>query len=78
VCSPPPTIVNGSYTAPANFEYSALALYECFAGFKFIDGRNRKNLRCNEAGHWNETDVSCRCQSHLLIIVQNNKNIYLP
>jgi len=61
VCPAPPTIDNGVYTEPDNFEYSAMANYQCDPGFKFIDGRNRKNLRCNEIGKWNETDVSCRC-----------------
>ena len=75
VCSAPPSIGSGTYTAPANFEYSALAFYECFAGFKFLDGRTRKNLRCNEFGYWNETDVSCRCQ--LLILFFSEKNTHI-
>ena len=70
MCGAPPLIDNGTYTAPANFEYAALALYQCYAGFKFLDGRNRKNLRCNESGHWNETDVSCRCTRLLFIYLE--------
>jgi len=61
-CLAPPSIVNGTYTAPPDFKYSVLALYQCYSGFKFLDGRHRKNLRCNEFGSWNETDVSCRCE----------------
>ena len=60
VCPPPPDIENGTRVLSDLLNYTALVLYDCDAGFKFIDGRTEKNLFCDEYGDWNESDVSCR------------------
>ncbi|ELU16611.1 hypothetical protein CAPTEDRAFT_220964 [Capitella teleta] len=62
VCPDPALIENGTRTLPSPelYNYTALVLYDCDEGFKFIDGRTEKNIYCDELGAWNDTDVSCR------------------
>ena len=62
-CIAPPIITNGTVLPHSSpYFYLRMIHYTCQAEHRFIDGFITRNISCNEFGHWDEPDVSCRSE----------------
>ena len=70
-CDSPPSPVNGTQFPVTNTSqpYGAIVSYQCLDGRRFEDGRTFKNILCTGGGQWNDTWLTCDCNTLLALFV---------
>lgn len=53
-CGPVPQIDNGFAVKATNVTYNGVAIYQCYAGFRFASGAASEKVRCGEDGQWSK------------------------